>query len=169
MTTIKALSNKTWPNSEKIAVSVTVMFETWSEGAAPGYSVQTTHQKSGTVDPASRAWSSYGSKVGVWRLIRMLDGCRIPGTFFTNGRCTEDYPDAVKQIVKIRPRPRRARLYMRSCSFSTCRSEDQSRKTIRKRHRRAGILRRQESHRLGQPGGRVAQKEGAGFLAQGPA
>ena len=89
-----------WPNGKKIAVSVTVMFETWSEGAAPNYSVQTTHLKSGTVDHASKAWSTYGGKVGVWRLIRMLDRLQIPGTFFTNGRCTEDYPDAVKQIVK---------------------------------------------------------------------
>jgi hypothetical protein len=31
----------TWPNGKKIAVSVTVMFETWSEGHAPNYSVQT--------------------------------------------------------------------------------------------------------------------------------
>jgi peptidoglycan/xylan/chitin deacetylase (PgdA/CDA1 family) len=95
-----ALPNKTWPNGKKIAVSVTVMFETWSEGAAPNYSVQTTHLKSGTVDHASKAWSTYGGRVGVWRLIRMLDRLQIPGTFFTNGRCTEDYPDAVKQIVK---------------------------------------------------------------------
>ena len=60
-----------WPNGKKIAVSVTVMFETWSEGAAPNYSVQTTHLKSGTVDHASKAWSTYGGRVGVWRLIRM--------------------------------------------------------------------------------------------------
>ena len=89
-----------WPNGKKIAVSVTVMFETWSENAAPNYSVQTTHLKAGTVDHASKAWSTYGGRVGVWRLIRMLDHLQIPGTFFTNGRCAEEYPDAVKQIVK---------------------------------------------------------------------
>ena len=92
--------NGTWPNGKKIAVSVTVMFETWSEGAAPNYSVQTTHLKSGTVDHASKAWSTYGGRVGVWRLIRLLDRLQIPATFFTNGRCAEDYPDAVKAIVK---------------------------------------------------------------------
>ena len=62
--------------------------------------MQTTHLKSGTVDHASKAWSTYGGRVGVWRLIRMLDRLQIPGTFFTSGRCTEEYPDAVKQIVK---------------------------------------------------------------------
>jgi len=93
-------SQLAWPNGKKIAVSVTVMFETWSDGAAPNYSVQTTHLKAGTVDHASKAWSTYGGRVGVWRLIRMLDRLQIPGTFFTNGRCAEVYPDAVKQIVK---------------------------------------------------------------------
>jgi peptidoglycan/xylan/chitin deacetylase (PgdA/CDA1 family) len=92
--------NRAWPNGKKVAVSVTVMFETWSENAAPSYSVQTSHLKAGTVDHASKAWSTYGGRVGVWRLIRTLDDLQIPATFFTNARCTEDYPDAVKQIVK---------------------------------------------------------------------
>src|SRR6266852_4667159 len=29
-----------WPNGKRIAVAVTVMLETWSEGKAPPYSVQ---------------------------------------------------------------------------------------------------------------------------------
>jgi allantoinase len=91
---------RAWPNGKKIAVSVCVMFETWSAGSAPTYSVQTTHLKSGTVDHASKAWSTYGGRVGVWRLIRMLDDLKISGTFFTNARCAEEYPDAVRQIVK---------------------------------------------------------------------
>ena len=31
----------TWPNGRKVAVSVTVMFETWPDDSAPSYSVQT--------------------------------------------------------------------------------------------------------------------------------
>ena len=89
-----------WPNGKKTAVSVTVMFETWSDGHAPNYSVQTTHLKSGTVDHASKAWSTYGGRVGVWRIINMLDRLHIPGTFFTSARCAEEYPAAVKQIVR---------------------------------------------------------------------
>lgn len=93
-------NSATWPNGKKLAVSVTAMFETWSEGNAPNYSVQTTHLKSGTVDHASKAWSTYGGRVGVWRIINMLDRLGIPGTFFTSAQCTEEYPAAVKQIVK---------------------------------------------------------------------
>ena len=88
-----------WPNGKKIAVSVAVMFETWSEGSAPTYSVQTTQLRPGTADHAGRAWSTYGGRVGVWRLIRMLDRLQIPATFFTNARCAEEFPDAIRQIV----------------------------------------------------------------------
>ena len=81
------------------AVPVTVMFETWPDDSAPNYSVQTTHLKKGTVDHAAKAWSTYGGRVGVWRLMRTLERLGIPATFFVNARCTEVYPDAVKQIA----------------------------------------------------------------------
>ena len=64
----------TWPNGRKVAVSVTVMFETWPEDSAPNYSVQTTHLKKGTVDHAAKAWSTYGGRVGVWRWIPCANG-----------------------------------------------------------------------------------------------
>jgi peptidoglycan/xylan/chitin deacetylase (PgdA/CDA1 family) len=89
-----------WPNGKKVAVTVTVMYETWSEGTAPNYSVQTTHLKPGTVDHAGKAWSTYGGRVGVWRIIRALDRLGIPATFFVNARCAELYPESVKQIVR---------------------------------------------------------------------
>jgi peptidoglycan/xylan/chitin deacetylase (PgdA/CDA1 family) len=90
----------TWPNGKKVAISVTVMFETWSENSAPSYSVQTSHLKPGTFDYAAKAWSTYGGRVGVWRLLRTLDELGIPATFFPNARCAEEYPDAVKAIVR---------------------------------------------------------------------
>jgi peptidoglycan/xylan/chitin deacetylase (PgdA/CDA1 family) len=89
-----------WPNGKRIAVAVSVMFETWSEGKSPTYSVQTTHLKPGTVDLGGKAWSTYGGRVGVWRIIRTLDRLQIPATFFTNAACAEIYPQAVQQIVK---------------------------------------------------------------------
>ncbi|HTH96418.1 MAG TPA: polysaccharide deacetylase family protein [Stellaceae bacterium] len=88
-----------WPNGKRIAISVLVMFETWSEGTAPTYSVQATSLKSGSVNVGGAAWSTYGGKTGVWRIIRTLDRHGIPATFFTNARCTEVYPDAVRQIL----------------------------------------------------------------------
>jgi allantoinase len=47
-----------WPNGKRIAISVLVMFETWSEGTAPTYSVQATSLKSGSVNVGGAAWST---------------------------------------------------------------------------------------------------------------
>ena len=99
-TVAKKPKTLTWPNGKKVAVSLTIMFETWPDDSAPNYSVQTTHLKKGTVDHAAKAWSTYGGRVGVWRLMRTLERLGIPATFFVNARCTEVYPDAVKQIAK---------------------------------------------------------------------
>src|SRR5258708_21198747 len=99
---IKAAAKKpkilTWQNGKKVAVSITVMFETWPDDSAPNYSVQTTHLKKGTVDHAAKAWSTYGGRVGVWRLMRTFERLGEPATFFVNPSCPELYPAAVKQI-----------------------------------------------------------------------
>ena len=91
---------RVWPNGKKVAVSTTVMFETYSDGVAPSYSVQTSSLKHGTPDHAAMAWVTYGGRVGVWRIVRLLDELKIKGTFFINARCAEQYPEAVKQIAR---------------------------------------------------------------------
>ena len=75
----KKSKSLTWPNGKKVAVSITVMFETWPDDSAPNYSIQTTHLKKGTVDHAAKAWSTYGGRVGVWRLMRTFERLGIPG------------------------------------------------------------------------------------------
>src|SRR5918912_1098275 len=70
----------TWPNGKKVAVSITVMFETWPDDSAPNYSVPTPHLPKGTVDHAAKAWSTYGGRVGVWRLIRTFERLGVPAT-----------------------------------------------------------------------------------------
>lgn len=95
-----AKNTLSWPDNRRIAVALTVMYEAWSEGNAPTYSVQTTHLKPGTVDHAGAAWSSYGGRVGVWRILRTLDRLQMPATFFVNARCAELYPDSIAAIVR---------------------------------------------------------------------
>ena len=90
----------TWPNGKKVAVSITVMFETWPEDSAPNYSVQTTHLKTG------HRRSRRQGMVHLRRPGRRLAAdahtraARHPGDVLRQRRCTEDYPDAVKQIAK---------------------------------------------------------------------
>jgi allantoinase len=89
-----------WPNGKRIAVTMTAMLETWSDGKAPPYGVQATPLKPGTVDHGGIAWGSYGGKVGVWRIIELMSRNKMRGTFCVNARCAELFPEAVAQIVK---------------------------------------------------------------------
>ena len=164
----KALTTKplTWPNGKKVAVSITVMFETWPDDSAPNYSVQTTHLKKGTVDHAAKAWSTYGGRVGVWRLMRMLERLGMPATFFVNARCTEVYPDAVKQIVKS-GFDIAAHSYTQD-DLPSYKTLDEQQALIRQSIDMLESLRRQESHRLGQPGGGVHAGD-RGFRSRRPA
>ena len=89
-----------WPNGKRIAVTVTVTLETWTEGKGPPYGVQASPIRPGTRDNAGIAWGSYGGKVGVYRCINLLRENGIRGTFMVNGRCAEIFPEAVAQIVE---------------------------------------------------------------------
>lgn len=89
-----------WPNGARIAVAVSVMFEAWSDGKAPDYGGQTTQAKGGGVSLSAISWAEFGGKVGVWRILRTLERCRIPATFAVSARCAERYPEATRQIVR---------------------------------------------------------------------
>lgn len=95
-----AKSEYHWPNGARVAVAVTAMLETWSEGKGPPYGVQASPLKPGVIDSAGIAWGSYGGKVGVYRLIRLFRDNGIRATFGVSGKCCELYPEAVAQIVK---------------------------------------------------------------------
>jgi len=89
-----------WPNGKRVAVAINVDLEIWSDGKVPDYSVQSTSLRPGTVSHGGIAWSQYGGKTGVWRVLRLLEHHGVPGTFSVNAKCVETYPDAVAQIVK---------------------------------------------------------------------
>jgi len=88
------------PEGKRVAVCLTVLLETWSDGNAPSYSVQTTALKPGTVNHAGISWASYGAREGVWRILRTLDRHDVPATFFTSARCVETYHEAVSAVVE---------------------------------------------------------------------
>ena len=93
-------SKHVWPEQKQLAVSITVLIETWTEGRAPPYSVQTTQLKWGTVDNSAITWAQHGGNEGVWRLLRILNHFGIPGTFAINAKCVELYPEAIKATVR---------------------------------------------------------------------
>ena len=96
----KKSSGFSWPNEARIAVVMTCLWENWSDGKGPPFSVQTTALRPGTHDRAAMTWGTYGGRAGVWRLIKILDDNKVPGTFVANARALELAPAAAKQVIK---------------------------------------------------------------------
>ena len=90
-----------WPGGKRIAITVSVAVENWSEGKAPPYyhAAKSSGLAAGIVDGAGVAWSNYGGKTGVYRLLKLLRENGIRGSFFVNGRTAELFPQAVEEIV----------------------------------------------------------------------
>jgi len=94
------MESQHWENNAKIAVMVTLMLETWSEGKAPSYSSMTTPLKPGTLDTQGISWSEYGGRTGIWRIMRILDEFGIKATVCASGRSVELFPEAVKEVAR---------------------------------------------------------------------
>src|SRR5262245_4361414 len=92
--------NASWPGGKPIAVLVSILFETWSDGKAPSYFPRTTPLKPGTVDRGAIQWAQYGGNEGLWRILRTLDRHSVPATIFCSGRCGEFYPRVIAAAAK---------------------------------------------------------------------
>jgi peptidoglycan/xylan/chitin deacetylase (PgdA/CDA1 family) len=96
-----------WPNGAKIAVSVVVNYEEGSEnsildGDAAG---ETSGESPSTVpvgerDLANESFFEYGSRVGVWRIMNVLDRYNIKGTFYACALALERNPEVGPEIVR---------------------------------------------------------------------
>ena len=96
-----------WPNSSRIAISVVVNYEEGSE-----YSIldgDETHESNNEVpspvppsqrDLANESFFEYGSRVGVWRIMDILDDYSIPASFFCCALALERNPIVGPEIVR---------------------------------------------------------------------
>jgi peptidoglycan/xylan/chitin deacetylase (PgdA/CDA1 family) len=89
-----------WPNGARIVVAMTCLMENWSGDKGPPFSVQTTSLKPGTHDRAAMTWGRYGSRNGVWRLLKILNEMEVPSTFVANAQSMEIAPAAVERMLK---------------------------------------------------------------------
>lgn len=89
-----------WPQGRRVAVVVSVLLETWTEGKSPSYFPRTTPLAAGTKDVAGINWSRFGGNEGIWRLNRILGDMGMPATLFSNGRSAEVWPEAVAAFAR---------------------------------------------------------------------
>lgn len=87
-----------WPNGARIAVMVTVMFETWPEGRTPPYSPMASPLREGVVDRQGISWAEYGGRTGIWRLHELFGRTGVPATICANARAVERYPESIRAL-----------------------------------------------------------------------
>jgi peptidoglycan/xylan/chitin deacetylase (PgdA/CDA1 family) len=78
---------------------MTCLMENWSGDKGPPFSVQTTSLKPGPHDRAAMTWGRYGSRNGVWRLLKILNELQVPSTFVANAQSMEIAPAAVECML----------------------------------------------------------------------
>ena len=93
-------NNTAWPGGKRIAVLVSILFETWSDGKSPSYFPRTSPLKPGTVDRGGIQWAQFGGNEGLWRILRTLDRHGVKSTLFCSGRAGELYPEVIAQAAR---------------------------------------------------------------------
>ncbi|MFD9893449.1 polysaccharide deacetylase family protein [Amycolatopsis sp. NPDC059027] len=88
-----------WPGTKKVAVLITVAVELWSPGHWPYYApMASAWPLPSAHDTHSVSWSEYGATTGIWRLLDILRGRRMPATFGISGLVADRFPDAVLAV-----------------------------------------------------------------------
>lgn len=83
-----------WPDGARMAVWVGVNIEFYEWGK-PAISIE-ERLASLVPDPMNHGWRDYGARVGIWRLIDVLDRLGIPGTAIVNSQACVEYPEIVE-------------------------------------------------------------------------
>ena len=96
-----------WPGNAQIAISFVVNYEEGSERSILDGDIH--HESNGEVpspvppdqrDLFNESFFEYGSRVGVWRLLDILDKYEAKATFFSCALAMERNPHVAKQVVE---------------------------------------------------------------------
>ena len=96
-----------WPGNAQIAISFVVNYEEGSERSILDGDIH--HESNGEVpspvppdqrDLFNESFFEYGSRVGVWRLLDILDKYGAKSTFFSCALAMERNPQVAKQVVE---------------------------------------------------------------------
>ena len=84
----KDLTPKIWPNGSRVAVGLSFDFDT-----------ETVWMQNGKMNHGAMSRGEYGARVGVPRILRILDKYGIPATFFVPAINIYLHPDALRSIL----------------------------------------------------------------------
>jgi peptidoglycan/xylan/chitin deacetylase (PgdA/CDA1 family) len=88
-----------WPRDARVALWVQVNLEHW-EIDGSGTALPPSRSPSPVPDPKNAGWRDYGSRVGIWRLMEVLDKYAIRASAPTNAEVCIHYPEVVREAVR---------------------------------------------------------------------
>lgn len=92
-----------WPGSASVAFSVILYLECWEMDPPPGALTEPRFKDPfGDFRPDYRtySWREYGNRVGIFRIVDLLDRYGIKPTVAANAEALERYPFLVEQLLK---------------------------------------------------------------------
>ena len=95
---IHARPDFSWPGGRRLAVYVAVNLECFAFGEAEGAALASSNP---APDVLNHAWRDHGNRVGVWRIIELLDELELPCTVLPNSGMYAEAP-AVMNAFRTR-------------------------------------------------------------------
>ncbi|NKB47897.1 MAG: polysaccharide deacetylase family protein [Alphaproteobacteria bacterium] len=87
-----------WPEGKRLAVSVNIMCEAWTDDAAPGIGPMGNPLKAGVLDTQARSWAEYGMTTGAYRLLDIVGEAGVPCGTYASGIIAEKWPELLRRI-----------------------------------------------------------------------
>jgi peptidoglycan/xylan/chitin deacetylase (PgdA/CDA1 family) len=87
-----------WPGGKRLAVYLAVNIEHFAYGAGLGHSISVEQP---LPDSRTFAWRDYGNRVGVWRLLELLDELKLPACHLVN-TAVMDYAPRITEAILAR-------------------------------------------------------------------
>jgi len=94
-----------WPDGARVALWVQMNLEHF-EIDAPGMSLPPSRSPGPIPDPKNAGWRDYGARVGIWRLMEMLDRYSLRASAPTNDQVCDYYPEIISSALLERPTTR---------------------------------------------------------------
>jgi len=95
---IKNRKDYSWPGGKRLAFYIGVNIEHFSFGNGLSHAISTQQPHP---DPRTFSWLDYGNRVGVWRLLDLLDDLKLPACHLVNTTVFDYAPD-IAEAIKAR-------------------------------------------------------------------
>ena len=104
----EAVPTRAWPGGKRLALSLVVNYEEGAEMSVHDGDARGENETEWGESPLPRterdlameSMFEYGSRAGVWRILRVLEEAGVPATFFAAARALERNPAVARAIVR---------------------------------------------------------------------